>query len=304
LFFYFARRLNGFATFLSSDPHGLTASYRPSHWSRWAQGWRKRGGIVSRPNKKVGGSVKKMHFGKILSLGVGVAAGLNVLTSSARAGNLSPGDVAVVQVQGSGDSFSWVALHTIPDGTVLSWTDEGWLGPSNTLNSPSGGGFSGNGVGEQGFNVITVPAGGIPAGTVTTVSLASGLGSGGESVHLFEGTAPTSNPGTGLVWGINWGNATGTWDADSTSSATSALAPVLTNFNTHLGTGSGQIYTGPTSDTQANLIADIENPANWTTSTANTWSGGNFTVVPEPASLTVLGIGSVVLLVRRRNRMA
>jgi hypothetical protein len=107
-----------------------------------------------------------------------------------------------------------------------------------------------------------------------------------------------------LVWGINWGNATGTWDADSTSSATSALAPVLTNFNTHLGTGSGQIYTGPTSDTQANLIADIENPANWTTSTANTWSGGNFTVVPEPASLTVLGIGSVVLLARRRNRMA
>jgi hypothetical protein len=209
----------------------------------------------------------------------------------------------VIQTQGTGDSFSFVTLTNIPAGTVLSWTDEGWLGPSNTLNSPSGGGFSGNGVGEQGFNPITIPAGGIPAGTITTVSLASGLGAAGESVHFFEGTAPTSNPGTGLVWGINWGNATGNWDADSTSSATSALAPALTNFNTHLGRGAGWIYTGPTSGTQSALIGAIEDPADWATSTGNTWTGSaSFTVTPapEPASLGVVGIAAGMLLRRRR----
>jgi hypothetical protein len=244
--------------------------------------------------------VKKVRFLKSVVCAVAGVAGFS---ASARAGNLNPGDVAVIQVQGSGDSFSFVTLNAIPAGTVLSWTDEGWLGPSNTLNSPSGGGFSGNGVGEQGFNAITVPGGGIAAGTISTITLLSGLGSGGESVHLFEGTAPTSNPGAGLVWGINWGNAAGNWDADSTSSATSALAPALTNFNTHLGTGSGWQYTGTTTGTQADLISAIENPANWATSTANAWSGAasfSVTPVPEPTGLAVIAIASGLVLRRRR----
>jgi len=151
----------------SFDLYLRRAIFRPSHRRivcAGGMGDRAAGLGLGRASSKEG-SVKKMQMGKIVCLGVAALAGF------ARAGNLNPGDVAVVQVQGSGDSFSWVALNTIPGGTVLSWTDEGWLGPSNTANSPSGGGFSGNGTGEQGFNLITVPGGGIPAGTVSTVSL-------------------------------------------------------------------------------------------------------------------------------------
>ena len=243
--------------------------------------------------------MKKMRFGKALVCAL--AAGITGLSGSAKAGNLNPGDVAVIQVQGTGDSFSFVTLNTIPAGTVLSWTDEGWLGPSNTANSPLGGGFSGNGTGEQGFNQITVPGAGIPAGTITTITLTSGLGASGESVHLFEGTAPISNPGTGLIWGINWGNASGNWDADSISSATSAHAPALNNFNTHLGTGAGWQYNGPTTGSQADLIAAIENAANWGTSTTNGWTGAtSFTVTPEPASLGIVAVAALGVLRRRR----
>jgi uncharacterized protein len=212
-----------------------------------------------------------------------------VITQTAHASILNSGDVAIVETQGSGDSFSWVALKDIPGGASFSWTDEGWL---------AAGGFRGFPYGEQGQNTITAPTGGIAAGTVSTVILTSGLGNNGESIMIYDGTSantPTTNPGTGLIWGTNWGN--GGWKSDATNSDTSALPAALIGFNTAAPNAAGVTYTGPTTGTQAELIANISNSSNWTSYTGNTWSGGNFTVVPEPSVIILLGIGVLCMSV-------
>jgi hypothetical protein len=229
-------------------------------------------------------------------LAIAAASTVAVLSATAHATTLTPGDVAIVEAQGTGDSFSWVALTDITAGSSLSWTDEGWL---------AAGGFRGAPTGESGQPAITISSN-ITAGTVTTVTLASGLGNTGESVMLFTGTAPTANPGTGLLWGINWGNAG--WAADAAGSDTSALPAALADYNTAVTPAPGDVYDGPTTGTQAELIADIANASNWTSYSGNTWPGvggvTNFTVnsVPEPASLGVLGLGLTGLLARRRRQ--
>jgi uncharacterized protein len=218
-----------------------------------------------------------------------------VYASAASASFLSPGDIAIVEAQGTGDSFSWVALRDIPAGVSFTWTDEGWLAT---------GGFRGYPTSEQGQNTITAPPEGIAAGTVFTVPVSDGLGNGGESIMFYDGTsdnAPTTNPGTGLIWGINWGN--GGWKSDATDKDKSALPSALVGFSTAAPNQPGVIYNGPTSGTQAELVAAIGNPANWTTYTGNTWSGGNFNVVPEPSTLLMLGLGvlGLGLAIRRRR---
>ncbi len=216
-----------------------------------------------------------------------------VLGSMAQASLLNPGDIAIVEAQGTGDSFTWVALRDIPGGASFTWTDEGWQ---------AAGGFLGYPTGEQGQNTITAPAEGIPAGTVNTVSLASGLGNGGESVMFYDGTsdsAPTTNPGTGLVWGINWGN--GGWKSDTTTADKSALPTALIGFSTAAPNFAGVIYNGPLTGTQSQLISSIGNPSNWVSYSGNNWTGGNFTVVPEPASIVLALIGLLGLIGLRRR---
>ena len=222
-----------------------------------------------------------------------VNALLIVLGSMAQASLLNPGDIAIVEAQGSGDSFAWVALRDIPGGASFTWTDEGWQ---------AAGGFLGYPTGEQGQNTITAPAEGIPAGTVNTVSLASGLGNSGESVMFYDGTsssAPTTNPGTGLIWGINWGN--GGWKSDTTTSDKSALPTALIGFSTAAPNFGGVIYNGPLTGTQSQLISSIGNPSNWASYSGNNWTGGNFTVVPEPASIVLALIGLLGLIGLRRR---
>ena len=201
-----------------------------------------------------------------------------VLGSMAQASLLNPGDIAIVEAQGSGDSFAWVR-EGYSGRASFTWTDEGWQ---------AAGGFLGYPTGEQGQNTITAPAEGIPAGTVNTVSLASGLGNGGESVMFYDGTsasAPTTNPGTGLIWGINWGK----WRLEERYDSQRQIGPPdgAIGFSTAAPNFGGVIYNGPLTGTQSQLISSIGNPSNWVSYSGNSWTGGNFTVVPEPASIVL-----------------
>ena len=78
---------------------------------------------------------------------------------------LNPGDIAFVQQKGLSaveQNFAFVALVDIPAGAEIRFTDRGWLSGSNTFQAPSS---------ADGTAILTIPAGGVSAGTIVTISL-------------------------------------------------------------------------------------------------------------------------------------
>ena len=216
--------------------------------------------------------------------------------SSARAQTaLSPGDIAIVGIHTDpNDGFAFVALVPLDAGTEIRFTDNGWL---------AAGGFRLN---ENRVSWIA-PAGGVAAGTVVvfecppgagvpcTVNVGSantlpnagstalsGLSDGGEQLFAYQGTEDTP----AFVYGLNDEGA-GVWQDDATSSSTSALPPTLVNGQSAFALLEldNYAYTGPTTGTQAELLAAIATQANWT--------GDNVVKPAFPTSFLVGGGGGV-----------
>ena len=75
---------------------------------------------------------------------------------------LSLGDIAIVQYNsGTTDSFSFIFARDIEAGTVVNFTDNGWL---------AAGGFRAGDPLNEGTVTYTAPPGGITAGTVITLT--------------------------------------------------------------------------------------------------------------------------------------
>lgn len=168
------------------------------------------------------------------------------------------GDVAIVGFWAdstpSAKAFAFVALKDIETGTVISFTDNGWLAV---------GGFR---VGE-GVVTCTAPAGGIAAGSVVVMAGESGLfnlSTSGDQIIAFEGSIDVSGALTGtLIHGCQ-DNGMG-WDADATSANTSALPAALAAANLAMASELDNCaYTGPTNGPAAALLSAIGDPANWT----------------------------------------
>jgi len=184
----------------------------------------------------------------------------------------SAGEIAFVSFQSDDpDSFSWVALVPIPAGTTILFTDNGWNGTAFRT--------------SEGVLTWTAPAGGVPAGTVVTVTgttMAStgtvtsmggfSLATTGDQIFAFKGTLASPT----FIAGINFGG-TG-WDDTAASTNSTALPATLTNgsnavavgnqdngrFNCSDGSVMGNISTiGTTINTTANWTtnADILSPA-------------------------------------------
>nr|WP_293165585.1 Ig-like domain-containing protein [Okeania sp. SIO2C9] len=172
---------------------------------------------------------------------------------------LNPGDIAFVQYNADGtDNFKFVALVDLPASEEIKFTDKGWQGDNS--------GFS---TGE-GIITWTAPAGGISAGTVVeidntpfaSVGTASESGSlnfaaTGDQIIAYQGT------NTAIAALNNEGAAT--WQADATSSNTSALPQGLTNGTNAVAFSEvdNAIYTGITTGDQATLLAALNNKDNW-----------------------------------------
>ncbi len=184
----------------------------------------------------------------------------------------SAGEIAFVSFQSDDpDSFSWVSLVPIPGGTTILFTDNGWNGTAFRTN--------------EGVLTWTAPAGGVPAGTVVTITggatasigtvTSSGtyaLSTAGDQLFAFKGTLASPT----FIAGINFGG-TG-WDDTAASTNSSALPAALTNgsnavavgnqdngrFNCSDGSVMGNIATiGSTINTATNwtINADILSPA-------------------------------------------
>jgi predicted extracellular nuclease len=161
---------------------------------------------------------------------------------------LSAGDIAIIGYNfDNADEFAFVLLRDIEAGTVISFTDNGWL---------SAGGFRAN----EG-TLIWTAASNLSAGSIIKPAIASvAFSTDGDQIIAYQGSA--SNPT--LIYGLN---SDGTdWAADATSANNSALPTGLNNGTTAVSIPEidNAIYTGITSGTKAQLLAAIGNSANWT----------------------------------------
>ena len=163
---------------------------------------------------------------------------------------LAPGDLAVVGYRADNpDEFAVVALAAIPAGTEIAFTDNGWL---------AGGGFRST---EDTYR-YTVPAGGLAPGTVISFSDVGLLFSAsGDQVLVYAG----ADGAPAFVYALN-NEGAATWQADATSSNTSALPTGLVSGETAVALAEvdNAAYTGPTAGTRAELLGAISDAANWT----------------------------------------
>ena len=189
---------------------------------------------------------------------------------------LSAGDIAFVMYNADAtpDTIAFVALVDIPAGEEIKFTDNGWTS-SNTWRT------------SEGIFTYTAPAGGVSKGSVVTVSL-SGLtfSTSGDQIIAYQGDST-------MIAALN-NEGAGVWQANATSSSTSALPQGLVNGTTAVALNEvdNAIYNGTLSGTKEELLAAINNNANWTgdNSTVYTWTRGSFTVgAASDPSITTTG---------------
>lgn len=257
-----------------------------------------------------------------------------VFTSSVGFANaaLIATDVAIIGYHSdTEDSFSWVALNTIPAGEVLYFSDSSYETSSSSFL-------------PEGMMKLIVPNE-ISAGTVSSVSFVTPFNnlpagysvegasaysstdvngnpsfnfqSAGDQLVIFQDPDP-SNP-TGFV-GLSAINASSTlWGGDFTNSATeSDLYPGMTNGVNALAVGASSgpsdefdnvRYEGPTTGSSAFLLSQIYDVSNWqgtndsqgTGAAAWTANGVAAFVIPEPSTSGLLVITAGLLVLRRQR---
>ncbi|HAD97935.1 MAG TPA: hypothetical protein DCG19_11055, partial [Cryomorphaceae bacterium] len=203
---------------------------------------------------------------------------------------LSVGDILITgYASDDPDQFAFMATTAIAGGTEIRFTDNGWQASGSFRTG-------------EGEIVYTVGAGGLSAGDQVAIlidngpSVSSGggsvvagsggnmsLSSGGDQIIIFTGSlaAPT------LIGGFH--NNSGAWEADATSSSTSALPTGLTN-----GTSAWAFPTevdnciygcSVTSGTKAALQAAVNDENNWNQDNDLTFHI-NYTLPCSPSAVT------------------
>jgi hypothetical protein len=188
---------------------------------------------------------------------------------------LAVGEIAFTSYRTSGgDEFSFVALVNIPAGLEINFTDSGWKADNTGFRT------------GEGIIKWTAPGSIVPAGTQITINVETG------NVISGSGTSSETNLGFDLVgtgdqiiaYIVQNGtsklipiaavdfNLTSAWDADATSTSTSALPQALINGTTAIAltatndNGKYSCTTNPTTGNQASQLSTINDKANWTTS--------------------------------------
>ncbi|MGD1702130.1 DUF4347 domain-containing protein [Dapis sp. BLCC M229] len=187
---------------------------------------------------------------------------------------LNPGDIAFVQYNADGtDNFKFVALVDIPASEEIKFTDKGWLGDNSGFRT------------SEGIVTWTAPAGGISAGTIVeidnTPSASVGTVSGSSLNFAATGDQIIAYQGTNTPIAALNNEGAATWQADATSTTTSALPQGLVNGTNAVAINEidNVIYTGITTGDNATLLAAINDSANWTGSNStNQTFTGNFTI--------------------------
>ena len=189
--------------------------------------------------------------------------------SEPSATTLSAGDIAIVGFNyDDPDEFAFVLLVNITSGAEIKFTDNGWRATGVFRTG-------------EGFLTWTAPSD-LCAGTIVKPTPSPMLFStSGDQILAYQGA--DSSPI--FIYALN-SEGTG-WQADATSSNTSALPTGLTNGVTAVAIDEidNGVYTGTTTGTRAALLALISDKANWTVSDTvrQTMPAGPFVVTDAPA---------------------
>ncbi len=243
----------------------------------------------------------KLNFFLILLIG-----GLVMTVQS----QIQPGDLAVVAYNTAGtDSFAWVALRDMPQGTVihfatacvsngwfrwgdhigrsvqpgpLTWTSTNWVKAGSVITWISG-------------TPKCWSEGAISGGAPT-------LSSTGDQIFAYTGMIVSNSAGRApwsgdpaqarMVYGLNFANAG--WDNVTGGNLITSFIPAGLSVEActavHAGNQRNAFYAGPCSGTVSRLLSAISNSSNWVTSVdwinPNQWpvrfgvkSAGTFLIV-------------------------
>ncbi|MCB0584616.1 MAG: lamin tail domain-containing protein [Phaeodactylibacter sp.] len=181
---------------------------------------------------------------------------------------LSPGDIAFVGYDADGtDAVSFVALANISSGTVIKFTDNGWLASGSFRANEGTWILTFSSDVSCGTEVVVTAAGAtdLQGGAVGVVTPAPGnalvLSTGGDQVLAYQGDEASPS----FIAAIN-NEGAGVWQADATSSNTSALPAGLVDGMTAvaLNEADNARYNCATeSGDVSSLLLAINNSANW-----------------------------------------
>lgn len=164
---------------------------------------------------------------------------------------MAAGDLAIVGFGADSKSFAYVLLDAALIGQSVSFTDNGWL---------AAGGFRAN----EGTLTVTIPANATVGQVFTVTGLTSQFNpsTAGDQILAYTGSA--TNPS--FLFAVDFADGNSTWASDATSSNTSAVPTGLTNGVNALAFFplDNAAYTGPTTGTKAEILANIANTSNWT----------------------------------------
>jgi len=206
---------------------------------------------------------------------------------------LSPGDIAITGANcDNPDDFSFLLLVDIEAGTVIKFTDNGWF---------AAGGFRSG----EGIQTYTAPSA-LAAGTTIIFSTSSAdftpsgsfaLAAAGDQLLAYQGDEATPTH----IYALNI-EGSHVWQADATSSNTSALPTGLTNGTNAVAVEEfdNVMYSGSTTfASPAEALSAISNYINWTGDNAIRYdltALGDFTLPVELTSFTARAGDSRVTL--------
>src|SRR6266542_4368127 len=164
---------------------------------------------------------------------------------------LTAGDIAIVQYNSSTtDSFTFVFGRDVEAGTVVNFTDNGWL---------AAGGFRAG----EGTVTYTAPTA-ITAGTVVTLT-GLNLDDAGDQIIDYQGDPATPT----ILYVVDLADGNNTVAGDATNDNTTALPPGFTLGVNAVAVGvDNAIYAGPIDGSPPRLFPLISNSANWIDSDA------------------------------------
>ncbi len=199
---------------------------------------------------------------------------------------LRPGDLAVVAYNTAGmDSFAWVALRDMPQGTVIHFTSSsvsnGWFRWGDHLGRAVAPGpltWTSTNLVKAG-SVISWISGTQKCWSVGSLSGgAPALSSSGDQIFAYTGMVASNSAGRApwsgdpaqalMLYGLNFANEG--WDNVTGGGANTSFIPpglsIEARTAVHAGNQRNAFYAGPCSGTVSRLLSAISNSSNWVTS--------------------------------------